>query len=248
MTRRWLRPHQPTFPSDRCVVMLNPLSRVPETVRYLKGAVLTQGFRDTALDVLRRVLRRLARLEGRLELVGQDLVNLVEVGERLLLSHRLRYRLGLLDEDVHVLGPELVVEPLFYQAGAHGDELRVYAELLHLLLAGQELEKACGRLGVLRVRGRRHRIAAQIRGHAGVLDHVGHAPLVLHAVRKKRHQPVALEHHRDRTVREQRLYELAALYGCAGRNQLIREPTLGEGYRVNPGRVVDRRGFEVATK
>src|SRR5215203_1500987 len=148
--------------------MLYPPRRVPETVRYLKGAALTQGFSDTALDVLRRVLRGLARLEGRLELVGQDLVDLVEVRERLLLSHRLRYRLGLLDEDVHVLGSELVVEPLVYQAGAHGDELRVYAELLHLLLAGQKLEKACGGLGVLRVRGRCHRITAQVRGHGGV--------------------------------------------------------------------------------
>src|SRR5215218_1127447 len=248
MTRRWLRPHQPTFTSDRCVVMLNPPFRVPETVRYLKGTALAQGFRGTALDVLRRVLGRLARLKGRLELVGQDLVDLVEVWKRLLPGHRFRLRLRLLDEDVHVLGPEFVVEPLLHQAGAHGEEPRVYAELLHFLLAGQKLEKACGCLWVLRVRGRRHRVAAQIRGHAGVLDHVGHAPLVLHAVRKKRHQPVALEHHRDRTVREQRLYELAALYGCAGRNQLIREPTLGEGYRVNPGRVVDRRGFEVATK
>src|SRR5829696_7145220 len=228
--------------------MLYPPRRVPETVRYLKGADLTQGFSDTALDVLRRVLRGLARLEGRLELVGQDLVDLVEVRKCLLLSHRLRYRLGLLDEDIHVPRPELVVESLLHQAGAHGDELRVYAELLHLLLAGQKLEKACGRLGVLRVCGRRHRVTAQIRGHTSVLDHVGHAPLVLHAVRKKRHQPVALEHRRNRTVREQRLYELATLYGCAGRNQLIREPALGEGYRVNPGRVVDRRSFEIFTK
>src|SRR5215212_9103895 len=103
--------------------MLNPPFRVPETVRYLKGAALTQGFRGTALDVLRRVLRRLARLEGRLELVGQDLVDLVEVWERLLPGHRLWHRFGLFDEDTHVLGPELVVEPLLHQTGAHGDEL-----------------------------------------------------------------------------------------------------------------------------